>query len=85
MQNNGPARRGETTLSKYISEAIDALLFTMGPGKFIKTIHSHAIEYDVMEKYFTKVVLPVIENIFDLINYDFAHEIDNLYHDILSF
>ena len=82
MQNNGSARRGDTTLSKYISVAIDALLFTMGPGKFIKTTHSHAIEYDVMERYFTKVVLPVIENIFDLINYDFAHEMDNLYHDI---
>ena len=72
----------KTTLSKYISAAIDALLFTMGPGKFIKTTHFHDIDYDVMERYFTNVVLPVIENIFDLFirKYESDNSISSLIH-----
>jgi hypothetical protein len=75
----------ETKLSTYISTAINALISSMGPVKFIKNTYSPPVDCDTLEKYFKKVVLPVIENIFDLMNYDFALEINNIYSDIFHY
>lgn len=73
-------------MEKTINSAINALLVAMGPHNYIIDDPFQLAQYKgTMKSYFKYVVCPVIKRMFNLMNYDLADELHNLYPNMFHY